>query len=368
MPALRALLAVALLATPAAADTLVLTDPAGDSHGPGSYTYPGPPLLPEGALDLAEVILEDQGDTVAIEVRFHRRIRTAQVRLSQDEPREVFAPQIDVYIDTDRAPGSGATAAVPGRNVAFPDGFAWDRLVVLSAIPERVRSSLDGRLELGPALVPHDVRVRGRSLFARVRTADLGGSPSPDWAFAVAVTSSTFATSVAAVVDPGSDAARNVFTREVAPVVGTCANWEEDTDGSPCTFGGCSPCGGHPRVLDALDAPGLPSPAALADFTPDVRLAALPVVVPSGKAAKAAPAPPSTTLQVLDIDGDLITSPSPPPGEGNPVAPGRIVDILDARNSPVGKAVVVKVTDGLLVLRLVKSPASADAIKAVRVR
>ena len=379
-PAPALLAALLLVATPAAADTIVLTDAEGDAHGPGTYRYPGPPLLPEGALDLDQVILEDHGDTIDIEVRLHRRIRTSTVRLSQDEPRTVFAPQIDLYIDQDRLPGSGATAAVPGRQVGFPDGFGWERLVVLTATPERVSSSLDGRLELGPALVPHDVRVRGRSLFARVRTADLGGAPSPDWSYAVAVTSATFSSSIAAVVDPTSDAARNAYTREVTPVVGTCANWEEEVDGSPCTFGGCAPCGGHPRVLDALDAPDLPSPVALADYaSAEGRLARLPVVTPSGKPAPAPPqggtAPPSqagtpTTapLQVIDIDGDLITSPAPPPGEGIAVAPGRIVDILDARSSPVGKAVIVKVLDGLLVLRIVRSPASADAIKAVRLR
>lgn len=362
-----------LLPTLAAADTLVLTDAEGDAHGPGGYVYPGPPLLPEGALDLDEVILQDKGDTVEIEVRLHRRIRTALARLATDDQRTVFAPQIDIYIDQDHVAGSGATVCVPGRQVGFPAGFAWDRVIVLTAVPDKVTSSVDGRPELGVALVPYDVRVRGRTLSARVRKTDLGGSPSTDWSFAVAVSSATFSTSVAAAIDPTSSAARNVFTREVTPTVGSCANWEEAVDGSPCTFGGCSPCAGHPRVLDALDAPDLPSPQALADYSaPEGRLATLPVYTPSGRALVAPTAPTTAgaddTLQVIDIDGDLITSPAPAPGGANAVAPGRIVDILDARNQPVGKAVVVKVLDGLLVLRTIRPPASQDAIKAVRLR
>lgn len=365
-----AALRVALLLLPALAmaDTIVLTDAEGDAHGPGTYVYPGPPLLPEGALDLDQVLLHDKGDTVEIEVRLHRRIRTVDVRLSADDPRTVFAPQVDLYID--QGPG-GATACVPGRQVAFPAGFAWDRVVVLTSVPDKVATSLSGRPELGAALVPYDVRVRGRTLVARVRTAELGGAPSPDWSYAVAVTSATFATSVAAAIDPTSAAARNAFTREVAPTVGSCANWAEAVDGSPCTFGGCAPCGGHPRVLDALDAPGLPSPQALADYGGG-RLAELPVVTPSGRPRAEAPiepqTPPPGTLQVIDIDGDLITSPTPSADAGNPVAPGRIVDILDARSQPVGKAVVVKVLDGLLLLRTVEPPASPGVIKAIRLR
>jgi hypothetical protein len=96
---------------------------------------------------------------------------------------------------------------------------------------------------------------------------------------------------------------------------------------------------------------------------------------PNGAVADAPPDQPESggavIVEVIDLDGDLITARAPQPGVGNPVEPGRIVDILDARSQPMGRAVVVKVLDGLLVLRAVDPPstaAGAPPVKAVRLR
>ena len=372
-----------LLAGSARAEPIVLTDPPGDDHGPGTYRYPGGPLLVEGALDLVEVVLTEDGDTTVVEARFQRRIRVEKnVRLAEDETRTVFAQQVDIYIDQDGVPGSGSTATIPGRRLRLPAESAWERAIVLTPVPERVARAVDGVTTLGVVLTPLDVRVSGNKLSARIPTAQLGGSPSRTWGYAVAVSSATFSSSVATLLDSDSAAALNVYTRDVTPAVGTCGSWRESFDGSPCTFGECAPCGGHPRVMDVLVPPGGSALPALNRYS-ESEPAVLPVVYPAGRPERTAAEPaetpqtaPGATLPVIDTDGDLLTARVTQLSAVKGVEPGRIVDILDGHGTPTGKAVVVKVLDGVLVLRTVVSVVStkgaegeeAQAVRSVRIR
>jgi hypothetical protein len=354
-----ATLAGLLAPGPADADPIELEDPAGDDSGPGTYRYPGGPLLQPGALDLTAVALEADGEDVIVRATLRSRVRWARgVRIAEDQTADVFGVQVDVYVDRDRVYGSGRTEAIPGRRLAVSPADAWDVAIVLTPLPARLRSALGRDPELARVvIVPDQVRVRGRTIEARVRAYELGGFPQAGWAYGAATSSPTFSTSIEPWIDGDSASANTLYIREVTPQLGTCGRWQEAHDGTPCTFGGCDPCGGHPRVLDVLAPAQIDQAALLRAYDPAVgRLATLPMIQPDGTATRPETGPttpePPRSLPVADADGSLLTVVAPS-GSSERFSEGLLVDALDEGGRKVGKAVVVRVTGDVVVLELV---------------
>ncbi|MDP6944934.1 MAG: glucodextranase DOMON-like domain-containing protein, partial [Myxococcota bacterium] len=207
-------------ASPAITDRLVIGDPAGDDHGPGAYVYPQGEVYGPGALDLREVRLVRDGDAVVIEAVFHRPVTVARgVRLAREQVADLFVATVDVYIDLRRGDGAGSQLGLPGRRVQLPDGVGWDLAVVLSPIPVRLAQALEGHRSVGHWLVPTRVRVRGRTLTARVPASHFEGLPLRDVGLAVAVTGTVFGSTFRTEVDGMVPTA---FVREVTERPGRC--------------------------------------------------------------------------------------------------------------------------------------------------
>jgi carbohydrate-binding DOMON domain-containing protein len=90
---------------------------------------------------------------------------------------------IQVYINTKRG---GFRGALPGINVKFPKGHAWDKVVFISPQPKsKIISEVKtkARKKLRGVVVPTRTYARGRDIIALVSKKDLGGSPTKNWGF-----------------------------------------------------------------------------------------------------------------------------------------------------------------------------------------
>ncbi|MGM0575644.1 MAG: glucodextranase DOMON-like domain-containing protein [Myxococcota bacterium] len=340
----------------------MIPDPAGDDHGPGTYVYPSGDAYRPGSFDLRELRLVPDGDEVVVEAHFARAVPVERgVRLSRSEVADLFLPTVDVYLDIDRGRATGERRALRGRRVRMPEGAGWEVALVLSPVPARLRTVL-GEPPPGTAVwVPERVRlVRGRVLQARVPRALLAGVSLDRVGVAAAVTGTVFASTFRALVP---EAVPTAFVREVTEDAGRCGEWEEEMDGTPCTFGGCRRCGVHPRVIDALHPePGVQE-EALSSHDPDTRRpATLPMVLPDGE--EAGPQTPAVRVErrIADRREGMVTvllgdAPAPPVGA--------LLDAYDEADRRVGTVVVASVhPEGPVVLRVV----DGDAERIARIR
>ncbi len=202
-----------------------VNDPYGDDHGDGSLVYPLRSDLEPGELDILELSALKQGDDTVFRVVFAKEIRPPG-RESIDglgTPREAQARlgfytfNLDLYIDTDRQPGSGQVAMLPGRKAEVAPPFAYEKAIAVTPRPEALRASIK-RLrirewkaeeeekrtvsasevrrrkkqiaeELMPLIYfPTRLRVMSRQIDIFVPNGFLGGAADPTWAYALAVT------------------------------------------------------------------------------------------------------------------------------------------------------------------------------------
>lgn len=345
-------LAAALLATrEPSARPIVLEDPAGDDHGPGAYVCPAAVGMRPGSLDLRRVSLDASSDPVEVAVTFARAVETVEARFGRDQPAtRVFHPVVDLYV---KAPGRGAHRdLLPGRRVTPAAGQGWDRLVVVSAVPDLLAAHYARVVPdlAADACFARGVRAVGATLFASVPRRCLpDGLESA--AFLVVVTGLGSGAGFGDVVlgGPRTPDAPDPFVREVQEQPGHCGVWE-GTGASPCWCGGCRPCAWHPFVLDAIVPRGASQETLLSDYSEDgKRLATLPFVTADGDAVSEAPspAPPAGPRHpAVSIRGRQV---SIRPGPGS-YPPGTIGAIICPGERPGGTAVVTGEAGGFLVL------------------
>jgi len=291
--------------SPARAETVVLNDPRGDDHGPGTYIHPATDGFRPGTFDLTRLTLERTGRGVTVTATFAASPQAVRIRSNRDDPgQDAFMPMVDIYVAAGPAPGTGHRDLLPGRRVRPSGGYGWDQAVVISATPDRLRTHY---ARVAPDLAadtcfPLGARVVGRNLRVfvpgRCLPADLSKSM-----FLVLVSGLGPGAGLGRFLMADGETPRpeagDPYIREVGPNAGLCNIWEDGVGRSPCTFGGCRPCGWHPWVLDAIVPEGLRQEALLADYSKkDDRLAALPFVdvrgrsaSPMGTGKNAAPAP-----------------------------------------------------------------------------
>ncbi len=224
------LIAAFLVAVPAAAakaPIFELSDPRGDDHGDGSLRYPlryyG---LAAGDLDLTSFSARAVAGGTEFEVGFANPVRATGRRtidiggtnLDAIARFGFYTVNVDLYIDTDRKPGSGATNTLPGRRAEIDPAFAWERAVALTPRPFDAKTTLkrillrslkdelrakDGSLTRDQAdliqttlpgdleshiFFPNRIKAAGRTIKFFVPEGFLGGVASPDWAYVVVVT------------------------------------------------------------------------------------------------------------------------------------------------------------------------------------
>ena len=183
-----AALACALAAGAAGAQGVGFKDPTGDDNGPGSYTYPTDAVYKAGSFDLTGFRVKVRGNKADLEV---------DVNSTLEDPWKMgvgFSVQmVFVFIDTDGKEGSGFTAGMPGTNVSFAPGSAWERCVVLSPQPPgRIKAEVAAKVtaDTKPAVVvPARTKGAGRTLSATVDLAALGGGDPSTWGYQVLIQS-----------------------------------------------------------------------------------------------------------------------------------------------------------------------------------
>lgn len=216
-----------LIAVPASAAkkaVFELKDPRGDDHGDGQYIYPDNDDSDRGDLDILSLAAFDEGDATRFEVTFAKPVRKPQRRAVDDLGTQLtdvarfgfYNLNLDIYIDTDRAPGSGGVAMLPGRLADIDPATAWEKAVILTPRPHDAQVELkrmlvktlnedsrregsdlkDEEIEELKRQIPLDVesriffptqiRVLGQKITFIVPARFLGGPAKAEWAYTVA--------------------------------------------------------------------------------------------------------------------------------------------------------------------------------------
>jgi len=272
-----------------------LVDAEGDDHGPGTYTYPLDGRLPKGSLDLTSLALRPDGDELVLRACFRARPRRIKgVHVSRYESVDLLPQVIDVYLDSD--PSGGLEQALPGRNVRLEPGFAWEHVLVVTERAPLFRSwlghvapEMDRRLTTQRTL-----GLKRRCVVARLQLPVIG-PPKPGWGVLAVVTGARFYPTFRIGDRLTGAYSRDEFTRAVEAVAGFCGHQDDRT--FDCAFGGCSPCGGHPYVLDALGCRADAKALAAYDRAAG-RLATLAGVRLDGRGRGECPPPASPALSV----------------------------------------------------------------------
>lgn len=227
LPAL-ALVALALLASPASAQKVSFTDPTGDDDGPGTYTYPTDAVYKRGSFDLTGLTVDAKGKSVNFDV---------SVDSTLEDPWRMgvgFAVQMAfIFIDTGEG---GHTEGLPGLNISFAPDSAWNKVVILSPqSAARVRTEVEQKVHAElqkDVLVPSRVSGRGQGISGSVRLDDLGGGDPTTWGYQVVMQS-----------NEGFPADTDLLTRKVNEYEGQHR------------FGGGTDWDCDPHVMDILGDP-----------------------------------------------------------------------------------------------------------------
>ena len=205
------ILAMAPLAVAAEHEIAALTDPPNDDFGAGTLVYPERGDYAKGDLDLRKLTIRTDGKGYWFTATFANPIRDPKNARTGvgPEPMPVTARygfysfNLDIYIDTDRTPGSGNTFTLPGRKARIDPAYAWERAVVLTPRPELARSELfdvlsrqfpdrsqsEAQASVNQAVYfPTEVRVHGKSIEFYVPGSFIGASDGSDWAVTAFVT------------------------------------------------------------------------------------------------------------------------------------------------------------------------------------
>jgi glucodextranase-like protein len=229
---LLALLALPLLPLSAASakepETIfTLADARGDDHGDGTLVYPLKYYgLAPGDLDLLSLSARRVDGGTEFEATFANPVRPTARRTIDEGGTSLdsiarfgfYTTNLDIYIDTDRVAGSGATNTLPGRRAEIDPQFAWERMICLTPRPFDARTTLkrillkqlkkelrdkEGKVTKEAAeqiktTLPDDVdthiffptriRVFGRSIRFFVPDSFLGSAAKATWAYTVVVT------------------------------------------------------------------------------------------------------------------------------------------------------------------------------------
>lgn len=225
---------VCLLATSASAGTRLLTDPAEDDFGPGTYTYPTHADYRRGTFDLRAVSIKTKGSKVVFSVTMSAPVTDPWD--SRSWGGHGFSLQmVQIYLDTDNAANSGFTETLPGINATFAPADAWERVVIVSPQPnQRIAQEVSAKApKMKKAIVlPTKVSVRGKTISVTVKKSALGGKPKATWGVQAVVQS-----------NEGYPDRRDLLSRKVNELPGQHR------------FGGGNDWECDPHVLDILVAP-----------------------------------------------------------------------------------------------------------------
>ena len=161
------------------------TDPEGDDHGPGGYTYPTDPVFTPGSYDLTAFSVGESGDDLVFTFDF-----LAPILNPWGSPNGLSIQTLDVYVDTDPDAADGAHRFLPGRNASWEPGSGWDRALTIEGwFPALFVAEPDGSItETEPTFKVLVFSDKGR-VTARIPKTLFGLGDPASWRYAVAVLS-----------------------------------------------------------------------------------------------------------------------------------------------------------------------------------
>ncbi|MCG8456042.1 MAG: hypothetical protein MI919_07155 [Holophagales bacterium] len=301
-------------------------DPRGDDHGNGLLVYPSRSDFEKGDLDLVELRARVAKDGTWFDATFARNVKEPHpgaidelgTGLSDVARYGFYNFNIDIYIDTDRAEGSGAVALLPGRKAELDPSNGWEKAVILTPRPNLIRTELEQMMvrgyekyrreeaaaeadrkeaetgeptlsepvpsrrtlsrQIGPQIdervfFPKLVRVKGRTVSWFVPERFLRGAARADWGYAVVVTGANLVQSFDLSASAGlADETRSDLG--VVPV--SPGNWKDRFGG------GRDEANLQPPIVDLLVPAGAKQESVLGNFdSRRDRPAVLPMVVPA---------------------------------------------------------------------------------------
>lgn len=208
-----------------------LDDPRGDDHGDGTLRYPLRDDLAPGDLDLISLSARTEKDGTTFEATFARPIRVpgrepidaGGTPLERVARFGFYTLNLDLYIDTDRLPGSGRRAMLPGRRAEVDSSCAWERAICLTPRPyeaiemlrgfrlaaakdsleksaarvdaedvARLKKEIEAEID-STVFVPTRVRVTGSRVRFFVPARFLGGPARDTWSYVAAVSGADIA-------------------------------------------------------------------------------------------------------------------------------------------------------------------------------
>ncbi|HYC04548.1 MAG TPA: glucodextranase DOMON-like domain-containing protein [Azospirillaceae bacterium] len=306
--------ALAAFAGPAQAQNFglfTLTDPRGDDAGSGDLLYPDREDFQPGDLDLLSLTAESDKGGTWFTATFASPIRKPGERTSELGPERLdrvarlgfYTFNLDLYIDTDRKPGSGNTATVPGRGVQVDRRDAWEKAVILTPRPDVARQLLlanaarvleeQRRAQVGQVtgadqtniqkslnetfdqryFFPTKVQVNQREIRFFVPDQFLTSKANPAWAYTAFVTGAVVEPRQRVVDMPFKDDGFSLLTIPVA------FGRKADAFGLK---GSADP--GQPAIVDILHSDGALQPRMLRDYDAvSGRMPKLVGMVPTGR-------------------------------------------------------------------------------------
>jgi alpha-amylase/alpha-mannosidase (GH57 family) len=205
---------------------LEVTDPQGDDHGPGSYTYPSDSVFTAGSYDLLDTSFGTEGGDLVITLQ-----TLATIANPWGSPNGLSVQTFDVYIDQDPGAGTGARLLIDGRNAALEAGDGWDYGITVEGwYPAVYVASPDGATQETTPTFPVIVLGDKGKVIVRVPLELLGGGDPATWGYAVALMS--------------QEGYPSSGVRRVRDVMATAEQWR---------IGGAPGAGlTHTRIMDLL--------------------------------------------------------------------------------------------------------------------
>jgi alpha-amylase/alpha-mannosidase (GH57 family) len=102
-------------------NVLVVTDPQGDDHGPGTYTYPQDGVFKPGNFDILTFTVGYDDKSIVFQFTMAGAVENVW-----GSGNGLSVQALDIYIDQDGASGGGARMLLPGRNAAVAEGDGWE--------------------------------------------------------------------------------------------------------------------------------------------------------------------------------------------------------------------------------------------------
>lgn len=168
-----------------ATSILVVQDPAGDDHGPDSYTYPTDGVFDDQVFDIDTFSVSYDSQNIVFQMKFY-----GPVGNPWGSTIDLSVQTIDVYVDTDPGQGTGARMLLPGRNASLSDGDGWDIAVWVEGwYPDIFAPDVEGAPKSIGVTPKIFVDAAAQTVTIRVPIEVFGEGDPAEWGYAAVVMS-----------------------------------------------------------------------------------------------------------------------------------------------------------------------------------